>query len=111
VKLSPSPAYCLLACAVMLFSVSIVYVVIAVPWPLVAVMTSITQIGARSKSILRAGAAGVGWRGANHMIIRPAALALRPGLDPIIIGGRHPIVRIGPLHQLARVFDGEESAF
>ena len=54
-KLSPSPASGLVACAVMLFSVSIVYVFISLfPWPRVAVTTFITPVGGTSKSILRA---------------------------------------------------------
>src|SRR3989441_7402677 len=54
-KLSPSPASGLVACAVMLFSVSIVYVFISLfPWPRVAVTTFITPVGKRSKSIVRA---------------------------------------------------------
>src|SRR5881628_801088 len=54
-KLSPSPASCFVACAVMLFSVSIVYVFISLfPWPRLAVTTFITPGGKRSKSILGA---------------------------------------------------------
>src|SRR2546425_1074276 len=54
-KLSPSPASCLVACAVMLFSVSIVYVFIFAFLCAagLAVTTFITPVGGRSKSILR----------------------------------------------------------
>jgi len=52
-KLSPSPASCLLVCAVMVFSVSIVYVVnLLFPYAAVAVMTFITLPCGTSKSIL-----------------------------------------------------------
>src|SRR5437867_38129 len=55
-KLSPSPASCLVANAVMLFSVSIVYVFICAFLCAagLAVTTFITPVGGRSKSILRA---------------------------------------------------------
>src|SRR5436309_14110571 len=78
-KLSPSPASCLVANAVMLFSVSMVYVFIFAFLCAagLAVTTFITPVGGRSKSILRASKRICGER-----------LGARPGGQDHRTGGR-----------------------
>src|SRR2546426_6877984 len=89
-KLSPSPASGLVACAVMLFSASIVYVFIFAFLCAagLAVTTFITPVGGRSKSILRASERICGER-----------LGARPGGQDHRTGGRRLVQIEGrPVH-------------